>query len=36
MRGSLPLLGVLSAPLVTNNAKDYRHLGNLQLVSAAG
>jgi tRNA(fMet)-specific endonuclease VapC len=27
---------VLSAPLVTNNAKDYRHLGNLQLVSAAG
>ena len=27
---------VLSAPLVTNKAKDYRHLGNLQLVSAAG
>src|ERR1022692_1550232 len=27
---------VLSAPLVTNNAKDYRRLGNLQLVSAAG
>src|ERR1035437_5326387 len=27
---------VLSAPLVTNNAKDYRHLGNLQIVSAAG
>src|SRR5450759_283165 len=27
---------VLSAPVVTNNAKDYRHLGNLQLVSAAG
>jgi predicted nucleic acid-binding protein len=26
---------VLSAPLVTNNPKDYRHLGNLQLVSAA-
>ncbi|MBI4902597.1 MAG: PIN domain-containing protein [Acidobacteria bacterium] len=26
---------VLSAPLVTNNAKDYRHLGNLQLVSPA-
>jgi predicted nucleic acid-binding protein len=25
---------VLSAPLVTNNAKDYRHLDNLQLVSA--
>jgi predicted nucleic acid-binding protein len=27
---------VLSAPLVTNNAKDFHHLGNLQLVSAAG
>jgi predicted nucleic acid-binding protein len=26
---------VLSAPLVTNNPKDYRHLDNLQLVSAA-
>jgi predicted nucleic acid-binding protein len=26
---------VLSAPPVTNNPKDYRHLGNLQLVSAA-
>ena len=26
---------VLSAPLVTNNTKHYRHLGNLQLVSAA-
>lgn len=25
---------VLSAPLVTNNPKDYRHLDNLQLVSA--
>jgi tRNA(fMet)-specific endonuclease VapC len=24
---------VLSAPLVTNNPKDYRHLDNLQLVS---
>jgi predicted nucleic acid-binding protein len=27
---------VLSAPLVTNNAKDYCHLGGLQLVSAVG
>jgi predicted nucleic acid-binding protein len=27
---------VLSAPLVTNNPKDYRHLDNLQIVSAAG
>ncbi len=26
---------VLSAPLVTNNPRDYRHLDNLQLVSAA-
>jgi predicted nucleic acid-binding protein len=26
---------VLSVPLVTNNPKDYRHLGGLQLVSAA-
>jgi predicted nucleic acid-binding protein len=26
---------VLSAPLVTNNPKDYRRLGNRQLVSAA-
>jgi tRNA(fMet)-specific endonuclease VapC len=26
---------VLSAPLVTNNPKDYRHLDALQLVSAA-
>ena len=26
---------VLSAPLVTNNPKDYRHLDGLQLVSAA-
>ena len=26
---------VLSAPLVTNNSKDYRHLDNLQIVSAA-
>jgi tRNA(fMet)-specific endonuclease VapC len=26
---------VLPAPLVTNNPKDYRHLDNLQLVSAA-
>jgi hypothetical protein len=26
---------VLSAPLVTNNPKDYRHLGGIQLVSAA-
>jgi len=26
---------VLSAPLVTNNPKDYRHLDNLQLVSVA-
>ena len=26
---------VLSAPLVTNNPKDYRHLDKLQLVSAA-
>ena len=25
---------VISAPLVTNNPKDYRHLDNLQLVSA--
>jgi predicted nucleic acid-binding protein len=25
---------VLSAPLVTNNPKDYRHLDNLQIVSA--
>jgi tRNA(fMet)-specific endonuclease VapC len=25
----------LSAPLVTNNAKDYRHLDHLQLISAA-
>jgi predicted nucleic acid-binding protein len=27
---------VLSAPLVTNNAKDYSHLSNLELVTAAG
>jgi predicted nucleic acid-binding protein len=27
---------VLPAPLVTNNPKDYRHLDNLQIVSAAG
>ncbi|HYZ86539.1 MAG TPA: PIN domain-containing protein [Bryobacteraceae bacterium] len=27
---------VLSAPLVTNNPKDYRHLESLQLVSATG
>ena len=27
---------VLSAPLVTNNPKDYRHLDNLQIVSVAG
>jgi predicted nucleic acid-binding protein len=27
---------VLSAPLVTNNVKDYGHLDNLQLVSAVG
>ena len=26
---------VLSAPLMTNNPKDYRHLDKLQLVSAA-
>ena len=26
---------VLSAPLVTNNPKDYRHLDSLQLVSTA-
>ena len=26
---------VLSAPLVTNNPKDYRHLDNLQIVSQA-
>ncbi|HEY7389019.1 MAG TPA: PIN domain-containing protein [Bryobacteraceae bacterium] len=26
---------VLSAPLVTNNPKDFRHLDNLQLVSAS-
>jgi predicted nucleic acid-binding protein len=26
---------VLSAPLVTNNAKDYRHLDRLRLVSTA-
>jgi tRNA(fMet)-specific endonuclease VapC len=26
---------VLSAPLVTNNPKDYRHLDELQLISAA-
>jgi tRNA(fMet)-specific endonuclease VapC len=26
---------ILQAPLVTNNAKDYRHLDNLHLVSAA-
>jgi predicted nucleic acid-binding protein len=26
---------VLSAPLVTNNAKDYRHLDHLELISAA-
>ena len=26
---------VLSAPLVTNNPKDYRHLDKLQIVSAA-
>jgi predicted nucleic acid-binding protein len=26
---------VLSAPLVTNNSKDYRHLDKLQIVSAA-
>ena len=26
---------VLSAPLVTNNPKDYRHIENLHLVSAA-
>ena len=27
---------VLSAPLVTNNPKDYRHLDNLEVISAAG
>jgi predicted nucleic acid-binding protein len=27
---------VLSAPLVTNNAKDYGQLDNLELVSATG
>ena len=27
---------VLPAPLVTNNPKDYRHLDDLQLVSAGG
>ena len=27
---------VLSAPLVTNNPKDYRHLDSLKLVFAAG
>jgi predicted nucleic acid-binding protein len=27
---------ILSAPLVTNNPKDYRHLDRLQLVSEAG
>jgi tRNA(fMet)-specific endonuclease VapC len=27
---------VLSAPLVTNNSKDYRHLDNLQIISVAG
>lgn len=27
---------VLSAPLVTNNPKDYRHLDKLQLISACG
>jgi len=26
---------VLSAPLVTNNPKDYRHLDKIQVVSAA-
>jgi predicted nucleic acid-binding protein len=26
---------VLSAPLVTNNPKDYRHLNNLQILSVA-
>jgi len=26
---------VLSAPLVTNNPKDYRHLDKLQIISAA-
>jgi predicted nucleic acid-binding protein len=26
---------VLSAPLVTNNSKDYRHLDKLQIISAA-
>jgi predicted nucleic acid-binding protein len=26
---------VLSSPLVTNNPKDYSHLDNLQLISAA-
>ena len=26
---------VLSAPLITNNAKDYRHLDGLDLVSAS-
>jgi predicted nucleic acid-binding protein len=26
---------VLSAPLVTNNLKDYRHLDKLQIISAA-
>lgn len=26
---------VLSAPLVTNNPKDYRHLDHLQLISAS-
>jgi hypothetical protein len=26
---------ILSAPLVNDNPKDYRHLGNLQPVSAA-
>jgi predicted nucleic acid-binding protein len=27
---------VLSAPLVTNNPKDYRHLEKLQIISAVG
>ena len=27
---------VLTAPLVTNNSKDYRHLDKLQIVSAPG
>jgi len=27
---------VLSAPLVTNNLKDYRHLEKLRIISAAG